>query len=281
MDLWLRRSLALLPIAVVVTCAALAASTVNHLFAASLADADAGAAPPSRAAAPRAVEKRASASKDAGAVIARNMFCSTCESTPAAPARPDEPAREPMTLALVATVRDGDAMCATLVDGAHAGAYCLGDTVAGIGAVRGVGEVWVDIELARGGRVERLHLGATATAKSEPRGIQKLGEQRFVIERDVVDKALADPMSARGGARFAPAVEDGRPVGFKVSGIRDSSLLGSMGIENGDQIRAVNGYALDTPDHVIEAYGKLREARQLKLAVLRGGARVDLEYSIR
>ena len=81
-------------------------------------------------------------------------------------------------------------------------------------------------------------------------------------------------------ARVVPHEENGRVVGVKLYGIRRSSLLGKLGIQNGDMLRTINGFDMSAPDSALEAYAKLRSARNLSVAVVRRGAAVTMEYQI-
>src|SRR5262245_20822054 len=106
MDLLLRRHFWAVPVLCVILCAYLAGSAVNPVLAAELAS-----APPPRPA--KKTPKREPApkpQKDAEAVIARNMFCSTCEpGKPVEAPRDDgQPAVSSLPLVLVATMREQD-----------------------------------------------------------------------------------------------------------------------------------------------------------------------------
>jgi general secretion pathway protein C len=118
-------------------------------------------------------------------------------------------------------------------------------------------------------------------AQARMEGVKLVADGRYEIDRGLIDKVLADPTSVSGSARVFPALENGKAVGFKLSQVRANSLVAQLGLQSGDQIRAINGKPLTSPDRAVEAYTKLQSASQLKLAVWRGGAPMDLEYQIR
>jgi general secretion pathway protein C len=66
----------------------------------------------------------------------------------------------------------------------------------------------------------------------------------------------------------------------KLYGIRRSSLLGKLGLQNGDMMRTINGFDMSSPDSALEAYTKLRSAGNLSIATVRRGAPVTMEYDI-
>jgi general secretion pathway protein C len=111
-------------------------------------------------------------------------------------------------------------------------------------------------------------------------GIEKVTDTRFNIQRSLVDKALANQGSLMKTARVIPHEEDGRVVGVKLYGIRRNSLLGRLGVRNGDMLRTINGFAMASPDTALEAYSRLRSADKLTLAVKRQSKELTIEYNI-
>ena len=119
--------------------------------------------------------------------------------------------------------------------------------------------------------IEAADLDANITAVSDT---------SWSITRTLVDRLLANQAALMSAARVIPHEEDGRVVGVKIYGIRRSSLLGRLGIQNGDMLRTINGYELSEPNSVLEAYTNLRTADHLSLSVVRRGSATTLDYSI-
>ena len=69
-------------------------------------------------------------------------------------------------------------------------------------------------------------------------------------------------------------------VGVKLYGIRRNSLLGKLGLQNGDLLRTINGFEMSSPDTALEAYSKLRTSNNLSVAVVRRGRPMNVEYDI-
>lgn len=111
--------------------------------------------------------------------------------------------------------------------------------------------------------------------------IQQISETSYAINRTLVDRLLANQAELMRTARVIPHEVDGRVVGVKIYGIRRSSLLGRLGIQNGDMLRTINGFDLTEPDSVLEAYTRLRSADRLSLSIERRGAPVAMDYQIR
>lgn len=111
-------------------------------------------------------------------------------------------------------------------------------------------------------------------------GIEKVSDTKFNIQRSLVDKALAKQGSLMKAARVIPHEENGRVVGVKLYGIRRTSLLGRLGVRNGDMLRTINGFDMASPDTALEAYSVLRTASKLTLAVKRQNNEMTIEYNI-
>ena len=110
--------------------------------------------------------------------------------------------------------------------------------------------------------------------------IEKISDTKFNIQRSLVDKVLANQGSLMKSARVIPHEEDGRVVGVKLYGIRRNSLLGRLGVRNGDMLRTINGFDMTSPDTALEAYSRLRTADKLTLAVKRQNKETAIEYNI-
>ena len=82
-------------------------------------------------------------------------------------------------------------------------------------------------------------------------------------------------------ARVIPHEEGGQVVGVKLYGIRRSSLLGRLGIQNGDMLRTINGYDMTAPDSALEAYARLRSADRITINLNRRGSDQTIDYQIR
>jgi general secretion pathway protein C len=111
-------------------------------------------------------------------------------------------------------------------------------------------------------------------------GIKQLSETKYSVRRNLVDKLLQNQAELMRAARVVPHEENGRVVGVKLYGIRKSSLLGKLGLQNGDMMRTINGFDMGSPDSALEAYAKLRSASNLSVALVRRGNAVTMEYNI-
>jgi type II secretory pathway component PulC len=111
-------------------------------------------------------------------------------------------------------------------------------------------------------------------------GITKLGPNRYQLKRSTIDAILQDQAALMRSARIVPERKGDAVVGLRLFGIRAGSLLHQLGFENGDRVETMNGFALSDPSKALEAYQKLRGATQLKIAIVRKGKPLTLEYRI-
>jgi general secretion pathway protein C len=112
-------------------------------------------------------------------------------------------------------------------------------------------------------------------------GITQVSDTQYNVARSLLDKVLSNQSELMRAARIIPYEENGRVIGVKVYGIRRSSLLGRLGVQNGDVLRTINGFDLSSPDSALEAYTKLREMDQFTIAMVRRGQPRNMDYSVK
>ena len=105
---------------------------------------------------------------------------------------------------------------------------------------------------------------------------QKLDENEFLVDQRVT-LALLEEGADVPGPTLIPESEQGR-VGLWVTGLRPDSLLGRLGIENGDRVESINGMAMHSPKDLLEVYAHPPMSNHLSVVVTRRGSKVRLEY---
>ncbi len=113
------------------------------------------------------------------------------------------------------------------------------------------------------------------------KGIQRVSATEFNIDRGVVDKILENQADLMRQARIVPEQENGKMVGIRLFGVRPDTLLGVLGMENGDRLQTINGFDMTSPEKALEAYARLRTADQLVVQVNRRGQNTNLDYNIK
>lgn len=127
----------------------------------------------------------------------------------------------------------------------------------------------------------------TATPVKEPgtlvagNGIKATSENEYEVPKAEIDKTLSNLNDVAMQARIVPAFQDGVAKGFKLFSIRPDSIYTKIGIQNGDVIRRINGFDLNSPEKALEVYSKLKEANRIDIEVERNGSVLRKTYNVR
>ncbi|MGA3122358.1 MAG: type II secretion system protein GspC [Polyangiaceae bacterium] len=122
--------------------------------------------------------------------------------------------------------------------------------------------------------------GGPGVSDDIKKGIQKVSATEFNIDRSVVDKILENQAELMRQARIVPEQENGKVVGIRLFGVKPDSLLGTLGMNNGDRLEKINGFDMTSPEKALEAYARLRTADHLTVSVNRQGQDTNLDYNI-
>jgi general secretion pathway protein C len=91
-----------------------------------------------------------------------------------------------------------------------------------------------------------------------------------VLSREVVRENLENLPSLLTQARAELYFREGRPEGFQLSQLQQGSLLKSVGFEDGDVIRSVNGQEIRSLEDAIALYQKFGDSDSFTIGILRG-----------
>jgi general secretion pathway protein C len=111
-------------------------------------------------------------------------------------------------------------------------------------------------------------------------GVKQLSENNYTISKHEIDSALTNLSDLATKARIVPSFKNGVSNGFKLFSIVPDSLYSKIGVQNGDVIRKINGYEMNSPDKALEIYQKLRDATRIEVELERRGETVRKQYSI-
>jgi general secretion pathway protein C len=111
-------------------------------------------------------------------------------------------------------------------------------------------------------------------------GVKKTADNKYEVQKSVIDGALSNLNAIATQARIVPSFKNGVANGFKVFSIQPSSFYSSIGVENGDVIQKINGYEINSPDKALEIYQKLRESRHITVDLERNGTTIRKEYNV-
>jgi general secretion pathway protein C len=83
------------------------------------------------------------------------------------------------------------------------------------------------------------------------------------------------------GVQVVPKTEGGKTVAVGLRGVRDGSLLYSLGLRDGDELHSINGFDISDPEGALTAYAKLRTADHLTISVVRGGKPMSIDVDVK
>lgn len=275
------------------TLGLLAASGLGVLWRPSLTPAQ-----PAVQAPPAAVRKPALA--DAEIILQRNIFDSSAPGSQTLAGAGS--ALQPVTVApranltLLGTVAAGVHSLALIKADQEIAVYHLDEELPGGGTLVEVSRNQVRIAYPGGnedlltvdvqGQAGSAPAGRAPTSAASPRtgalgeGVRSIGENRWLLPREEVEKARASMNELLRQARMEPNIVDGRTEGFVVRMIQPRSLLANLGIQRGDVINQVNGVELDSPEKALQIFQQLREAKNISLSLTRGGNRLNFQYEV-
>ncbi|WP_164015094.1 type II secretion system protein GspC [Pyxidicoccus trucidator] len=112
-------------------------------------------------------------------------------------------------------------------------------------------------------------------------GIRAVNDNEYEVPRAEIDKTLNNLNDVAMQARIVPAFKDGQAVGFKLFSIRPDSIYSKIGVQNGDVIRRINGFDLNSPEKALEVYSKMKDASRIEIEIERNGAPIKKSYNVR
>jgi general secretion pathway protein C len=111
-------------------------------------------------------------------------------------------------------------------------------------------------------------------------GITRVSDTEYTVRRDLVTRLMSNQADLMRMARVIPHEEGGQVVGVKLYGIRRSSLLGRLGVRNGDMVRTINGFDMTSPDAALQAFAQLPTASEVNLALQRRGQDMSMQFNL-
>ena len=231
-------------------------------------------------------------------IIRRSMFDSSKIGAEAAPEDDGEAgAKTSLPLVLLATIVAEPAefsSCLIAEEKSEDGAagYGIGDTVMDDATVHRIEQKRVVLKRSDG-ELEYLAMddaeferpvaskGGKASKSGKWDGVEKEGETKFTIDQETFNKILENPDKLANQIRAVPKTEDGKVIGYRLSGIKRSSLFRKLGIKNGDVVHAVNGHELTSISSALAAFDSLQSERSFKFDVTSRKKKQTYEYEVR
>jgi general secretion pathway protein C len=120
--------------------------------------------------------------------------------------------------------------------------------------------------------------GARSASAREDQGARESATSTYVVSREVINENLPALLNQ---ARAELYFKEGRPEGFQLSQIQKGSLLNSVGFQDGDVIRSLNGEEIRSLEDAIAVYQKLGDNDSFTIGILRGEKTKTLHVKIK
>jgi general secretion pathway protein C len=232
-------------------------------------------------------------------ILKRNIFDSTkVGQQSASDDDGDAGAKSSLPVTLIATIVSDPEQFSSCLIGDEKGengalGYGIGDMVLGEATIYRIEQKRVILKRTDG-ELEYLEMdGADPVAPSSVKaakssksgkwdGVEKAGETKFTIDQETFDKILENPDKLAGQIRAVPHTdESGKVDGYRLSGIRRSSLFRKLGIKNGDVVHSVNGNDLTNMSSALSAFESLQNERNFNFEVTTRKQKKTYEYEVR
>jgi len=122
----------------------------------------------------------------------------------------------------------------------------------------------------------RADIGAMARAAPPPAE----PTQQIAVQEEQIQKAMENLGDLMTQATFRPHIEDGRPAGISITGIKPNAIFRKLRLRNGDVITGVNGQSIESVDDAMQVFQTLSAGGPIQVNIKRRGRDETLEYKI-
>jgi hypothetical protein len=279
----------ILGIVTVLVCSAFAAHAASSIVEAE-AFAPSNASPRvSPPVAPPAAPTRAP--RDGADLVARNMFCSTCEPPDPGPTGVSAKFSGKPAILIATAIGKEPRATVRVPETEVQGDWGLGDRIPGVGTIDRIGPVSIDVLDAANVRATlRLFELPVDPKKETPReepadpyadSIKKIDDKTYEVRRELV-RELVTGVQKPGKVRMMPIVnKDGEVGGVRVYGVTAGSLPAAIGLKSADTIDSINGEQIKSAQQLLDLYAKIDQLQIVELGGKRAGKPLAIELRLR
>jgi general secretion pathway protein C len=122
---------------------------------------------------------------------------------------------------------------------------------------------------------------APETTENTELEIERVSENMWRISRDDLVEQLDNLGQVMAEARLTPHFKAGQADGFMLTNLPRNSLLGRLGLRNGDIMKGVNGQRFGSLEEVLQIYQQLQSEPMLQIEIERSNRTETLTYEMR
>ncbi len=133
------------------------------------------------------------------------------------------------------------------------------------------------------GRGKRGGPGVRMAGKGDtmpPRLPVSSSPRQLTLKSDQIQSALENIDQLMEQARIRPHIEEGRPAGISITGIKPNTVFRRMRLRNGDIITGVNGAPVESVEDAMKVFSDMSSASEVQLEIKRRGRKRTLNYKI-
>ncbi len=104
--------------------------------------------------------------------------------------------------------------------------------------------------------------------------------RQLTLKSDQIENALENLDQLMEQASIRPHIEEGRPSGISITGIKPNTIFRRMRLRNGDIITGVNGAPIESVEDAMRIFGDLSSASEVQLEIKRRGRKRVLNYKV-
>ncbi len=132
-----------------------------------------------------------------------------------------------------------------------------------------------EVNLAKEPPKDEKKPNTISTSNDTKGGIKQLSEDKWMIERKMLDELLDDPSALINQARVVPQQD-----GLRFFGIRPSSIFFKIGLRNGDTVHKINEVELSDVQNALGVFGQLKNESDFSIDFTRRGKKLSYAYNV-
>ena len=95
-----------------------------------------------------------------------------------------------------------------------------------------------------------------------------------------MESALENIGQLMDQATIRPHIENGRPAGISITGIKPNAIFRKMRLRNGDVVTGVNGRPIESVEDAVNIFDDFTSSSEIKIDIKRRGRKQTIDYRI-
>jgi len=157
------------------------------------------------------------------------------------------------------------------------GSYRLGDTIKGF-EITDISKM--SVTLVKYGRNIILEVAKSDVSPPSQKLAWKIDDDHWGLSTEQITEKIRNIDQYAGQVAVSQHYENAKPAGFAIHHVAEGNDIETMGIEDGDIIKAVNGLAINDMTDVLRAVYELSDATEFQVEVERNNEIKTISYQL-